>query len=141
MNLMMLLEMAASAHGDEQLTYAELFTAAGAAADTLSQSGAEQLAVLDVSSPAVPVGLFASAWAGRPFVPLNYRLTGDELESLIERISPSLLVTESSRAADLDSLPGARVLARESFLESARGAGARDASWSMEPVVSSQVAP
>ena len=79
MNLMMLLEMAASAHGErvavccgeERLTYAELFDSAGAAASALSESGAEQLAVLDVSSPAVPVGLFASAWAGRPFVPLN----------------------------------------------------------------------
>jgi acyl-CoA synthetase (AMP-forming)/AMP-acid ligase II len=141
MNLMMLLEMAASAHGErvavccgeERLTYAELFASAGAAASALAESGAEQLAVLDVSSPAVPVGLFASAWAGRPFVPLNYRLTGRELESLAERIAPSLLVTESSRAGDLATLPGARVVARESFLEDARAGEARDPSWSMEP--------
>ena len=84
MNLMMLLEMAASGlgdrvaftNGDDSLTYAALFDAAGAAAATVSQTGAQHLAVLDVSSLAVPVGLFASAWSGLPFVPLNYRLTG-----------------------------------------------------------------
>jgi acyl-CoA synthetase (AMP-forming)/AMP-acid ligase II len=79
MNLMMLLEMAASGlpdrvavkNGDDSLSYSELFSAAGAAAVQVSASGAARLAVLDVSSLAVPVGLFASAWAGVPFVPIS----------------------------------------------------------------------
>jgi acyl-CoA synthetase (AMP-forming)/AMP-acid ligase II len=141
MNLMMLLEMAASAHGervavrcgDEQLTYSELFAAAGAAAADLAESDAEHLAVLDVSSPAVPVGLFASAWAGRPFVPLNYRLTGAELESLLERIQPSRLVAHDDRADDLAAHTGVRVVARESFLRDARRGNPPDPNWSMDP--------
>ncbi len=141
MNLMMLLEMAVSSHGDrvavrcgdEQLTYSELFEAAGAAAADLANSGAEHLAVLDVSSPAVPVGLFASAWAGRPFVPLNYRLTGGELESLLERIRPSRLVAHDDRAGDLAAHTGVQVVARESFLRDSRGGSAPDSQWSMDP--------
>ena len=73
MNVMMLLEMAASSFGDRvavqnedaSLTYAELFEAAGAAADSIARSGATRAAVLDVSSLALPVALFASAWAVR----------------------------------------------------------------------------
>jgi acyl-CoA synthetase (AMP-forming)/AMP-acid ligase II len=44
--------------------------------------------LLDVTSLAMPVGLFASGWAGMPFVPLNYRLTGAELDALLERLRP-----------------------------------------------------
>ena len=84
MNLMMLLEMAAEGMGDRvavgsgdaRMTYAELFEAAGRAGSRLRASGADLLAFLDISSPALPVGVFAAAWAGKPFVPLNYRLTG-----------------------------------------------------------------
>ena len=58
MNLMMLLEMAGAGFGDrvavqcegEALTYAELFGAAGAAAAEIAATGAENAAVLDVSS-------------------------------------------------------------------------------------------
>src|SRR5262245_38690110 len=102
MNVMMLLEMATDGFGDrvaiqngaERFTYAELFAAAGAAADTVAASGVERLAVLDVNSLAVPLGLFAAAWAGIPFVPLNYRLTGDELDRLLTSIAPTYLVTD-----------------------------------------------
>ena len=93
MNLMMLLEMAAPAIGDrvavqnggDRLTYAELFAAAAAAGAKVAEPGVERFAVLDVNSLAVPLGLFARAWAGVPFVPLNYRLTGAELDALLAR--------------------------------------------------------
>ena len=72
MNLMMLLEMAGSGFGErvafvsegDSLSYSQLFEAAGAAAAAIEASGCERFAVLDVSSLAVPIGLFASAWAG-----------------------------------------------------------------------------
>ena len=138
---MMLLEMASSGYGDriavqsgsERLTYTELFQAAGAAASAARESGAEQMGVLDVSSLAVPVGLFASAWAGIPFVPLNYRLTGNELEALIERVTPLYLVTEPGREAALAAQAGTTVLSREDFLERSRGGSALEAEWSMDP--------
>jgi acyl-CoA synthetase (AMP-forming)/AMP-acid ligase II len=141
-NLMMLLEMASAGFADRvavtdgrrSLTYGQLFAAAGAAARRVQDSGAKHLAVLDTSSPAVPVALFASAWAGVPFVPLNYRLTGDELERLTSQISPALLVTDASRTEQLAGLDGIEVIEREAFLdESAKGASLDPSSWPMDP--------
>ncbi|MCA9509319.1 MAG: class I adenylate-forming enzyme family protein [Myxococcota bacterium] len=142
MNLMMLLEMASAGFADRvavtdgalALTYGELFGAAGAAARRVRESGAKHLAVLDVSSPAVPTGLFAAAWAGVPFVPLNYRLTGEELERLTSQIAPALLVADGERAASLRGLAGIEVVARDEFLASARaGEPLEPSSWPMDP--------
>ncbi|MEM7408719.1 MAG: AMP-binding protein [Myxococcota bacterium] len=141
MNLMMLLEMAASGFPDrvavtdgvDRLTYGELFAAAGAAAAEIRESGATRAAVLDVSSLALPVGLFASAWAGVPFVPLNYRLTGEELDRLIEQITPCHLITDPTRAAELDAREGVKASTRDDFLSRSRAGTALDASWGMDP--------
>jgi acyl-CoA synthetase (AMP-forming)/AMP-acid ligase II len=141
MNLMMLLEMAASTHPDrvavqhegDRLTYGELFQAAGAAARRIQETGAKHAAVLDVSSLALPVGLFGAAWAGVPFVPLNYRLTGDELERLISQIMPAVLVTDAERVPALEGREGLSVFARDSFLADTRGGPAHDAEWAMDP--------
>lgn len=140
MNLMMLLEMAASGfedrvafkNGEATLTYGELFRAAGSAATFAKDAGAERFAVLDVSSLAVPVSLFAGAWAGLPFVPLNYRLTGKELDDLLDEVTPSYLVTDEDKAATLSSRTGDVVIERESFLESARSGAGRDPDWGMD---------
>jgi acyl-CoA synthetase (AMP-forming)/AMP-acid ligase II len=99
----------------------------------VGEAGVERLAVLDVSSLAVPVGLFASAWAGVPFVPLNYRLTGDELANLIGQIAPAYLVTSSDRVAGIEGLPPETVVSREDFLGAARAGSAGEPSWSMDP--------
>ena len=74
MNLMMLLEMAASAFGDRvavtsagrSLSYGDLFRPARRAATSIEAAGVERVAMLDVSSPAVPIALFGSAWSGGP---------------------------------------------------------------------------
>jgi len=141
MNLMMLLEMAGASFGDrvavqcegESLTYAELFAAAGAAAGEFAQSKAQNAAVLDVSSLAMPVALFGSAWAGVPFVPLNYRLTGNELDRLVEQITPSYLVTEAARLPGLEGRSGTHAVGRESFLAKSRAGGRHGSEWSMDP--------
>ena len=141
MNLMMLLEMATSGFGDRvavksgasSLTYSQLFEAAGAAAREIASSDCERMALLDVSSLAVPVALFASAWAGVPFVPLNYRLTGTELERLLKEIAPSYLATDADRAEAVSKLSGTTVVARERFLERATTGSAGEPSWPMDP--------
>ena len=143
MNLMMLLEMASGSmgdrvafvNGDDRLTYAELFECAGRAAHALVESGADHLAFLDESSLSVPLGVFASAWAGKPFAPLNYRLTGSELESLLAQIAPSQLVAGEERLDSLSSLKGASVLGRSDFLARARDANSSslEPEWSMDP--------
>jgi len=136
----MLLEMASSSFGDrvaiqngrEKLSYSELFEAAGAAAREIVSTGAQHAGVLDVSSLAVPVGLFGSAWAGVPFVPLNYRLTGGELGALVEQVDPLYLVTDDARVGEL-SEHGATAHSRDSFLERVRGGERHGAEWSMDP--------
>ncbi len=141
MNLMMLLEMAASGLGDrtaiqngsEKLSYSELFDAAGAAASEVTASGSGYTAVIDVNSLAVPIGLFASAWAGVPFVPLNYRLTGDELDALLARVSPAYLVSEARRVEGFSPQPGTTIVSREDFVDRARAGAPAEASWPMDP--------
>lgn len=141
MNLMMLLEMATAGYADRtavtdgqsSLSYTELFATAGAAARCVQESGAKHLAVLDVSSPVIPAALFASAWAGVPFVPLNYRLTDAELERLTSQIAPGLLITDSDRAEQLQGLPGIEVVSRDAFIADAKAAEPlEDASWPMD---------
>ena len=141
MNLMMLLEMAASAIGDrtaltsggDALTYAELYDAAGVAASEMAASGAEFAAVIDVNSPAVPIALFGAAWAGIPFSPLNYRLTEAELTALLARISPAYVVTDPERASRLEQVEGLHVVPRPAFLAAVGDGSAGEPSWSMDP--------
>jgi acyl-CoA synthetase (AMP-forming)/AMP-acid ligase II len=143
MNLMMLLEMAAQGMGEreavvcdgDRFTSAQLYEAAGRLSRLVRESGAAHLSVLDVSSPAVPLGLFSAAWAGVPFVPLNYRLTGPEVDALIERIKPALLIAGDDRADALRGREGVRVISRSELLAEVRaGQGAvPDPDWSMEP--------
>jgi acyl-CoA synthetase (AMP-forming)/AMP-acid ligase II len=79
------------------------------------------------------VGLFAAAWCGKPFVPLNYRLTDAEIEALAERIAPALLVTTDERVAAMSKLSGIQVISRREFLADARSSGPGDSTWPMDP--------
>jgi len=143
MNTMMLLEMAASGFGDRRavqnegdaFSYQQLFDAAGTAAERVKASGAAHLAMLDVSTPALPVALFASGWAGVPFVPLNYRLTSEELDELFERITPALLVVSPERVDELSGRAGIEVISRDDFLAQARGfeTPPEPDTWGMDP--------
>jgi acyl-CoA synthetase (AMP-forming)/AMP-acid ligase II len=143
MNLMMLLEMAAEGMGDRvavvsgdtRMTYSELFEAAGRAAARFRASGAETLSLLDISTPALPIGVFAAAWAGGPFVPLNYRLTGAELENLAGQITPSQLITDPDRVDGLADLSGLEVIGRDEYLAHARSeaSDSLEREWSMDP--------
>jgi len=150
MNLMMILEMAAGAMGDrvafqngpDRLTYQQLYDAAGALAASLDDGRTQHLAMLDVSTLALPIGVFGAAWAGIPFAPLNYRLTDGELDALIAQLNPGCLVTDAARAARLGPRLAAAangdyvaVGTREALLAAARAPGAapREAPWSMDP--------
>ncbi len=143
MNLMMLLEMAAQGMGEreavvcdgDRFTSAQLYAAAGVLSRRIRALGVAHVSVLDVSSPAVPLGLFSAAWAGVPFVPLNYRLTGAELDALIERVKPVLIIAGDDRAPGLARRDGVQVISRSDLLAEARAAAEppRDPDWSMEP--------
>jgi acyl-CoA synthetase (AMP-forming)/AMP-acid ligase II len=103
----MLLEMVASAFGDRLaigtatsgLTFQQLHERAGAGAALLRRYGAQHLAYVGSSDAAFPVALFASAWAGVPFLPLNYRLSDEQLHELLARHADVLVVAEPEAVA------------------------------------------
>ncbi|MEO7429393.1 MAG: class I adenylate-forming enzyme family protein [Acidimicrobiales bacterium] len=104
MTLLMLLEMIASAFGDrlaigtaaQGLTYQDLYDRAGAGAEVLRRHGAQHLAYVGSSNEAFPVALFASAWAGVPFIPLNYRLGEEPLRALLAAHDDVLVVADDA---------------------------------------------
>ena len=114
MNLAMALEMSAECFPDrvavtsngENMTYGELLAAAKRVAAEIKASGCKYVGLLDISSMAVPIAVFASAYAGIPYVPLNYRLTKPELEELLERIAPAYLVTDTPAISPLKVAEG-----------------------------------
>ena len=48
--------------------------------------------------PSLPIALFAAAWSGVPFVPVNYRLEGRQLLALIDRYPNSLILADRASA-------------------------------------------
>ncbi|MCX7162727.1 MAG: class I adenylate-forming enzyme family protein [Betaproteobacteria bacterium] len=132
MNLVMLLEMAAETYpdrvavksGGESLTYAELQRASWAAAAKITASGCGYLGLIDISSVAVPVAIFAAAYAGVPYVPINYRLTAQEMEALLERIAPALLIIGAEYAKPLTLPAAVQPVLTADFLAACRAAPA-----------------
>ncbi len=124
MNISTILDMAAEAFGDrigvvsggERLTYAELREKAYRAAAHFRASGAKYVAFLDVNGPAAPVAIFGAAYAGIPYVPLNYRLTADEINELVERVAPAVLVTNADLRSKLKPRKDVQVIDRAELL-------------------------
>jgi acyl-CoA synthetase (AMP-forming)/AMP-acid ligase II len=125
-NLLLLLDMAASARpdqvaiqfGDETLTPSELQQAAWAAAELVGDASA--LAFVGTNSLAFPIGVFGAAAAGVPFVPLNYRLSHDQLHDLLTPLGDALVVAEGGAIGALAER-GHRVLPVDEFVKAARG--------------------
>ena len=143
MNVMMLLEMASAAFPERpaftdgsngaSFTYQQLFDAARQRAESIRGSGAQRLVKLDVSNLGTPLSLFASAWAGVPYVPLNYRLTDAEIQALLTRVTPAYLVTDDARLGSLGAVADVQAVSTGSFLEDSNHPGATDAAWAMDP--------
>ena len=141
MNIMMLLEMANEGYPDrtafydpvnnQSITYGGLFETARDKAAVLKDSGTSRCALLDVSTLCTPIALFSSAWAGIPYVPLNYRLTVDEIDALLERILPAYLITDNERTPGFAGRPELLTVDREQYAQSQSDTEV-DA-WSMEP--------
>jgi acyl-CoA synthetase (AMP-forming)/AMP-acid ligase II len=129
MNLLLLLDMVVSGSadqvavqaGDDRLTAGELLAGAWTAGEVAADASA--LAYVGTNGLAFPIGLFAAAAAGVPFVPLNYRLSDDQLHDLITPLGDTLVVAEDETAAAL-AARGHRVLDAAEFVATARAGGA-----------------
>ncbi len=129
MNLLLLLDMAAAGRGDEvvaqagdqRITANELLAGAWAGAQVVA--GAPALAYVGTNSLAVPIGLFAAAAAGVPFVPCNYRLSDDQLHDLLAPLGDVLVIAEG-QVRDALAARGHRVVDAASFVATARAGAA-----------------
>ena len=124
MNLAMLVEMAGEGGDDRlavgRLTYAGLLDRVRRAAAWLGTRPGVNVGLVDVNSEAGPVALFGAAAAGRPFAPLNYRWTDEQLRSAAARLAPAILIVDEpvvDRLSGGAAVPDVEVLTRTEFLD------------------------
>lgn len=133
MNIVTLLEMTAEAFPDrvavvagaKSYSYAQLLEQARAAGALIQKQNAAYVIYLDVSGPAAPIALFGAAYAGVPYVPLNYRLTKPELEALLLRVAPGALIASADYSGPLDIPEDIETVTPESFLAAVTAEGKR----------------
>jgi acyl-CoA synthetase (AMP-forming)/AMP-acid ligase II len=135
MNLLTLLDMAATALPDRVAlgrksngtTYATLLAAARTGAAVLRERDAEDVVYLGANGPALPVALFAAAWAGIPFVPLNYRLSEEKRDALLTRHPHALVIVDGRPPTGMDAMNTA------AWLTITAAAGPETKPWSDDP--------
>ncbi|MEW1931405.1 class I adenylate-forming enzyme family protein [Rhodococcus sp. NPDC079359] len=104
MSISLILEMSVSDNPDRtavsvaesSLTYQQLSDLVAGIGSVLIESGAKSVVFLGSSGLELPTLLFASAYAGIPFTPVNYRLAPSALETLIARVDGALVVVDRS---------------------------------------------
>jgi acyl-CoA synthetase (AMP-forming)/AMP-acid ligase II len=115
-NLLTILDMAASAFGDRQAighrgdgpTYEQLRRQAAVGGAYLRAEAPSTIFVGRSGYPFVSA-FFASNWADVPFVPLNYRLATEQLHQLIDRVGDAVIICDPSFQGEL-SRPGRNVI-------------------------------
>ncbi len=140
MSIAILLEMPVSmdpdkeaiVDGDLRLTLGQVDALVNRAAARITESGAQCVAYVGTGGAAMPVLLFASARAGVPFAPLNYRLTTDALVELIERL-PGAVVVADADYADVAAAAGVPVLDSADFLDVGAASGAEAPAGDVDP--------
>ena len=139
MNIALFLQMAAEAcpdrlaltHHGKHYTYAQLFSAAKRAAFHFSTANCKFVSLLEPSSPASPIALMGAAIAGVPYVPLNYRLSEEQIVPLFDRISPAYLI--SGPRTETYDFEGWIVQDSEDFLNDVLTGEAMEVTWNEDP--------
>lgn len=109
MNISLILRMAVETEPDRiglvcdgrRWSYGALYRAAHGASGLMAESAPTHVALLDESSEASAIALFAAAMAGIPYVPLNYRLADADLGALLDRIAPAFVIGDAARVSRL----------------------------------------
>ena len=123
MQTQLLLEMASDALGERiavggaggGLSYARLAAHARAAAAWMQRQPGDKLVFVGLNGDAFPVALFAAGYAGRPFSPLNYRLSDADLQKLLARTAPSLAIVDDDMLDRAPIIEGVTIVARSDF--------------------------
>jgi acyl-CoA synthetase (AMP-forming)/AMP-acid ligase II len=127
MNISLILQMAADTEPERiglvcearRWSYGALSRAARGAALNVAKSTCSYVALLDESSEAAAIALFAAAMAGVPYVPLNYRLSNTDLGALLSRIAPAYIIGDADRIRQLSPDGGHIVRTRAAFVAEA----------------------
>ena len=123
MHTSLLLEMASETFPDraaagpltDAVSYGELAARARAGGAWLAAQGDGPLVFIGLNGPTVATAIFASAEVARPFAPLNYRLSDEDLRRLLARTAPSVAVVDDDMAARVADVPGVIVATRAAF--------------------------
>lgn len=114
MNLALLLEIVAEAISDrvavvcgtERVTYGQLLERSRRAAALLGDVRADHVVYVGLNAAVLPTAAFGAAIAGRPFVPLNYRLADAALRGLVERVTPAVLLADAPTRDRIGAVDG-----------------------------------
>ena len=133
MSISLLLEMAASSNPDRiavvsedvRLNTQQLSDLADGGAGILAGSDARHVVYVGTGGAMLPLLIFGAARAGLPFTPLNYRLSADGIQTLINRLpDPVVIVDDRYREMLGDASP--RVMLTDDFLTAARSSKPSD---------------
>ena len=87
-------------------------------APCFAEGPGERVALVDLNSEAVPIALFGASLAGKPFVPINYRLTDEQLQDLVAPHRPRHRDRRATGVAErLGSIEGISLIDRDELLE------------------------
>lgn len=109
MHLASLVEMIESGFDDRVLLGGNEEAVTGARLGELVRAGAASLGRFSglvyagENHPWLPIALLSAAWAGVPFVPVNYRLEDDKLNQLVAREPDAFVLADASTAVRVSS--------------------------------------
>ena len=101
---------------DSGITFGELGTRARRAGTILASDPGANVVLIDENSLAVPLALFGAAIAGKPFVPVNYRLADDRLRAIVAQTVPATVIVGAGVADRIAGIDGLRIVDRADFL-------------------------
>jgi fatty-acyl-CoA synthase len=142
MHVGMVLEMACDAQGDrvalgsvrQGITFADLGHRSRRAATVLAATHGERVVMIDENSPALPIALFGAAIAGKPFAPVNYRLSDDKLQEIVTRTAPATVIVGAGVEDRLVGVADIECVTREDFLASTADPTVIEADgWACDP--------
>jgi acyl-CoA synthetase (AMP-forming)/AMP-acid ligase II len=136
MSLSLLLDMAASGHGDRialgprdtGVSFAELAARAAGGATVIAEHNPQHLVFVGRNGAAYPQLMFAAAIAGVPFAPLNYRLAREQLHELLGELENSLIIADEAYLSLLHE-HDAEVMSTDDFLAAAAKAAPSEAEF------------
>ena len=142
MHVGMILEMSSDSLGDRVAigpqdggcSFADLGRRSRRAGTVLAGSPGDHVVLIDENSLAVPLALFGSAIAGKPFVPVNYRLSDDRLRAIVARTAPATVIVGDEVAQRLSGVEGLHVIARDEFLAATQREDVEESDgWGCDP--------